>query len=95
MLLAALVLVAACSSPPPPGGDADEGLGGTWLLTRAAGSEGFFGTDGLMTLTFDGANVGSARFLGLRAASGVTECGTYVFAWVDGSLELRSPRLAD
>lgn len=95
VFLAALVLVAACTSPPPPGGGADDGLGGTWFLTRAAGSEGFFGTDGLMTLTFDGANAGSARFLGVRAASGVTECGTYVFAWFDGSLELRSPRLED
>lgn len=94
-LLAALALVAACSPPPPPSGDADDGLGGTWLLTRSVGSEGFFGTDGLMTLTFDDADAGSARFLGVRDESGVTECGTYVFAWVAGSLELRSPRLAD
>src|SRR5262249_2249370 len=68
-------------------------LAGVWRVESELAGGGF-GTTGPMTLQFPEESGGLARFLGKDAANGLTTCGDYVFAVLEGrALLLQSHRL--
>jgi len=93
LALAAALAATLAACAPEPTAPSGPTLLGTWLVTTEAGEPHTFGADGVVTLAFDGAASGKATLLGEQLGSGLSICGSYLFATVGDALLLTSPTL--